>query len=102
MGLAIGAGTGALAGATYWLATLKCDPDSPGGPWELCRSTHESDVRGRNGFVRATAGFALLGALVGSRIRQDAWVEVPLGKAAVAVGPYGPRGEVGIAASVQF
>jgi hypothetical protein len=104
VGLAIGAGTGLLAGATYWVATLECDRDAPfsGDPWGICPSTPESDRRGRRGFMGATVGFAVLGAFVGSRMRHDTWVEVPLGKSAVSVGPYGPRGEAGIAASVRF
>jgi hypothetical protein len=102
VGLAIGAGTGALVGVAYWLTTLKCDPDNPVGPWELCHFTAESDRRGRMGFIGATAGFAVLGAFLGNRVRHDTWVEVPLGKAVLGVGPYGPGGAVGIAASVGF
>jgi hypothetical protein len=104
VGLAIGAGTGLLAGVTYWLATLECDPNAPysGDPWGICPSTPESDRRGRRGFIGATVGLAALGAFVGSRMRHDTWVEVPLGKTAIGIGPYGPRGEVGLAASVRF
>ena len=103
IGLVIGAGTGLLAGATYWVATLKCDPaQSTFDPWAVCRATPESDRRGRNGFIGATAGFTVLGALIGRRVHHDTWVEVPLGKVALGVGPNGPTGGVGLATSVRF
>jgi hypothetical protein len=106
VGLAIGAGTGLLAGATYWLLTLECDANNPrsfdGDPWRTCPSTLESDRRGKRGFIGATVGLAALGAFVGSRMRHDTWVEVPLGKTTVGVGPNGPRGELGLTASVRF
>jgi hypothetical protein len=82
-GMLIGAGIGALVGATGCLPAVGCGHPSA------------EDVLG------SAAGGALYGAAIGALVKRDHWSAVPLDQVRVSIGPTRARG-VRLSLSVAF